>query len=539
MPQKPVSDIEQSLIDEIRQTGHHKNYELIEYVNDVNRQYAQVLMEVNIDGEMDTAYTYGNERIALERFTGWTGYYTHDPRGSVSGVTDSEGRLWKSYRYGPTGDITFGKPQYNNSYAYNAEDYNPNLEVQYLRARYYDVERGNFLTEDTYLGKLTDPLTLNRYNYVKSSAPNYVDPSGYDSRGYSNTASGREPGKRPGSIYDGYDESIRAEVRKEHKDRIAAGLSKAQKRLYDAITKALDGVNNSSAVYIKLGALTIMAEADSEVDDCAKEKMTEAIISTLAGMLSEMAYYGRTSVEWNGIVQALIEWGIENKEEEMVEKYFNAQYYYTGKALFDDWYAEVGRLTTLTSLITSIAGFLGGGGSFSVGTAASGSAALAASGTAVVAGASAVTVGIVVAGVGVNGIIMESRGEARGEANRDKSEGESATENPQDYLDEALERQGLEKTPKKLKEKWTEGEYNYEVRVHEGNGKYTDADSIYRVSRQKVPDPNPKVQGSGKEYLGNDGKWYHESELIEFNKNGTPNPSYNKHGAKVTHIPVD
>lgn len=62
---------------------------------------------------------------------------------------------------------------------YNAEDYNPNLEVQYLRARYYDVEREDFLTEDTYLGNLTDPLTLNRYNYVKSSAPNYVDPSGH------------------------------------------------------------------------------------------------------------------------------------------------------------------------------------------------------------------------------------------------------------------------------------------------------------------------------------------------------------------------
>ena len=207
MPQKPVSDIEQSLIDEIRQTGHHKNYELIEYVNDVNRQYAQVLMEVNIDGEMDTAYTYGNERIALERFTGWTGYYTHDPRGSVSGVTDSGGRLWKSYRYGPTGDITFGKPQYNNSYAYNAEDYNPNLEVQYLRARYYDVERGNFLTEDTYLGKLTDPLTLNRYNYVKSSAPNYVDPSGHKKQSWTETAdqakkNWQEYNKMPVQDYD-------------------------------------------------------------------------------------------------------------------------------------------------------------------------------------------------------------------------------------------------------------------------------------------------------------------------------------------------
>ena len=93
MPQKPVSDIEQSLIDEIRESGHHKNYELIEYVNDVNRQYTQVLMEVNIDGVMDTAYAYGNERISLERFTGWDGYYTYDPRESVSRVTDREGRL--------------------------------------------------------------------------------------------------------------------------------------------------------------------------------------------------------------------------------------------------------------------------------------------------------------------------------------------------------------------------------------------------------------------------------------------------------------
>ena len=41
------------------------------------------------------------------------------------------------------------------------------------------VETGNFLTEELYLGRLTDPLSLNRYNYVKSSAPNYVDPSGY------------------------------------------------------------------------------------------------------------------------------------------------------------------------------------------------------------------------------------------------------------------------------------------------------------------------------------------------------------------------
>ncbi|CCY82207.1 rHS repeat-associated core domain protein [Clostridium sp. CAG:149] len=138
-----------------------------------------MLRLINIDGEPDTAYAYGNERLTVERFTGWTGYYTYDPRGSVSGVMDADGGLWASYRYNATGKMTFGEPEYNNIYGYNAESYNPMLELQYLRARYYDVERGNFLTEDTYLGDISDPLTLNRYNYVKSNPLNYIDPTGY------------------------------------------------------------------------------------------------------------------------------------------------------------------------------------------------------------------------------------------------------------------------------------------------------------------------------------------------------------------------
>ena len=94
-------------------------------------------MELNINGIIDTAYSYGNERLTDERFTEWTGYYTYDPGGSVTGVTDSKGMFWQSYRYNANGDLTFGKPQYNNVYSYNAESYNPNMESQYLRARYY------------------------------------------------------------------------------------------------------------------------------------------------------------------------------------------------------------------------------------------------------------------------------------------------------------------------------------------------------------------------------------------------------------------
>lgn len=70
------------------------------------------------------------------------------------------------------------------------------------------------------------------------------------------------------------------------------------------------------------------------------------------------------------------------------------------------------------------------------------------------------------------------------------------------YLNEALERQGLDKVPDGgFKEVWMEGDYKITVRAHAGNLQYTDAKMIYRVSRQKI--------GFGTEYLGSNNKWYH------------------------------
>ena len=182
--QEEVSATEADLIARIKTTGKEKNYELIEYLNDVNREHAEVLVEQNINGRTDTSYIYGAEinggfdRISLDRFDGSTGYYLYDARGSVSGITNEEGQVYQSYRYSVTGEITFGAPQYENEYTYNGESYNPNIESQYLRARYYCVVTATFLTEDSYLGSQTEPLTLNRYNYCVSSYLNYTDPSG-------------------------------------------------------------------------------------------------------------------------------------------------------------------------------------------------------------------------------------------------------------------------------------------------------------------------------------------------------------------------
>ena len=177
-----VSPTEEELINLIAPAGATltSKYELIEYVNDVNREYVEVLVEQNINGRTDTTYTYGVDRISKELFnqTNRTSYYLYDPRGSVAGLADAKGHLTKTYQYSPTGELTHGAAAHENEYTYNGESYNPNIQSQYLRARYYSVVTANFLTEDTYLGSINEPLTLNRYNYCISSYPNYMDPSG-------------------------------------------------------------------------------------------------------------------------------------------------------------------------------------------------------------------------------------------------------------------------------------------------------------------------------------------------------------------------
>ena len=73
-----------------------------------------------------------------------------------------------------TSTDTTGQP-----FAYNGEA-RDDTGLDYLRARYYDSQGGTFLTEDSYPGEATDPLSQNRYSYVQNNPVNYTDPSGHN-----------------------------------------------------------------------------------------------------------------------------------------------------------------------------------------------------------------------------------------------------------------------------------------------------------------------------------------------------------------------
>jgi len=65
-----------------------------------------------------------------------------------------------------------------NPFRYSGEYYDEETGFYYLRARYYHPEIARFVSEDTYKGELTDPLTLNYYIYCAGNPIRYVDPTG-------------------------------------------------------------------------------------------------------------------------------------------------------------------------------------------------------------------------------------------------------------------------------------------------------------------------------------------------------------------------
>jgi len=106
-------------------------------------------------------------------------------------------------------------------------------------------------------------------------------------------------------------------------------------------------------------------------------------------------------------------------------------------------------------------------------------------------------------------------------------------------LTKALARQGIssgDPLPKSFKEKWTEGGFDYEVRIHPADpmappGSNSASGPTYRVARREHG-KDSKGQGKGWEQADCACNWYHQSHLNPNNLNFDPK------AANDTHIPA-
>ena len=139
------------------------------------------VFEESVNGIVQRTYTYGLQRISEnQQINGtWTpSFYGYDGFGSVRQLTDVNAVVTDNYNYDAFGNLLNSIGTTPNSYLYRGEQFDSDLGLYYLRARYYNPQTGRFLSRDPEDGKILDPATLHKYLYAGGDPINSIDPRG-------------------------------------------------------------------------------------------------------------------------------------------------------------------------------------------------------------------------------------------------------------------------------------------------------------------------------------------------------------------------
>ena len=140
-----------------------------------------VSFEADQKGNITNHNVYGtNLLLRSDTETEKSHYYLYNAHGDVVRLTQTDtGDTAAEYRYDAFGNITYSTGDADNAITYAGYQYDAESGLYYVNARYYDSSTGRFITEDTYEGKYTDPLSLNRYTYCHNNPTRYTDPTGH------------------------------------------------------------------------------------------------------------------------------------------------------------------------------------------------------------------------------------------------------------------------------------------------------------------------------------------------------------------------
>ncbi|MBK9616240.1 MAG: RHS repeat-associated core domain-containing protein [Uliginosibacterium sp.] len=165
-----------------RVTVGGKTVETLHLIDEA-RPYAEVVLDKT--GSSETRYLHtpdGLGELIAEQSGSQTRLYHADGQGSTRLVTDPAQSIQEILSFDAFGKRTdaFGQTadalstihrQYVGEYADHTGLYN-------LRARHYDPQLGRFVSMDEFAGRLTQPLSLNKYGYAHGDPIGGQDPSG-------------------------------------------------------------------------------------------------------------------------------------------------------------------------------------------------------------------------------------------------------------------------------------------------------------------------------------------------------------------------
>ena len=153
-------------------------------LDDGHTGYVQVFEETSsLGGNIVRSYILGDD-VLSQTVAGITSHLLYDGHGSTRQLTDSNGAVTANYAYDVYGKMLGGNPGVTDGKTsatdllYAGEQFDPGLQMEYLRARYYDQDNGRFNRLDPFEGNSEDPQSLHKYAYAHCDPVNGIDPSG-------------------------------------------------------------------------------------------------------------------------------------------------------------------------------------------------------------------------------------------------------------------------------------------------------------------------------------------------------------------------
>jgi RHS repeat-associated protein len=157
---------------------------LVDTVNPTG--YAQVLEEVtqltpHTSPLTTRVYSYGHDLISQQQLVGnaWElHFYCYDGHGNTRFLTDANGFVTDTYDYDASGNLIARTGSTANHYLFTGEQFDPDLGLYFLRARYQNTQTGRFGTSDSWEGTPMIPQSFHKYAYVHDNPVMHDDPSG-------------------------------------------------------------------------------------------------------------------------------------------------------------------------------------------------------------------------------------------------------------------------------------------------------------------------------------------------------------------------
>src|SRR6185312_13291086 len=150
-------------------------------VDDLNPTGLPQVMDELTNGVVTRTYTYGLQRISEDQIVNgaWTtSFYSYDGMGSVRQLTNISGTATDTYEYDAFGNQITHTGTTPNNYLYRGEQWDSDLGLYYLRARYYNPILDWFVSRDPFNGRRLNPTSFHKYLYAAASPIYWRDPSG-------------------------------------------------------------------------------------------------------------------------------------------------------------------------------------------------------------------------------------------------------------------------------------------------------------------------------------------------------------------------